>query len=529
MSPTATTGLTGDLLVGAGAYRGTHGEIAAVDPRTGRNLEPSYGLGGPEDVRRAAELAEAAFDTYRETTPTVRAGFLTAIADGLDALGAELIARVTAETGIPAARVTGELARTTNQLRLFADVVRDGGWLGARIDPALPQRTPLPRPDIRRRLVPLGPVAVFSASNFPLAFSVAGGDTASALAAGAPVIVKAHSSHPGTSELVGRVIQRTVADHGLPEGVFSLLFGAGREVGIALVTDPRIRAVGFTGSRGGGLALVAAAQARPEPIPVYAEMSSVNPVIVLPAALRRRGAEIGRELVASMTVGQGQLCTSPGLVFAVNGPGVQEFVEAAAEALRTVPAAPMLSAGIQQAFTEGVDRLRTADGVQTTAIGEPGDGIAAPGQAHLFRTTNTALGHNPALREEVFGASSLIVTVNSAAELRDTVAGLEGQLTLTLHADDADLDTARALLPLLERKAGRIIVNGWPTGVEVGHAMVHGGPFPATSDARTTSVGTVAIERFLRPVAYQNLPAGLLPAGLADANPLGLPRRVDGR
>lgn len=499
--------LTGSLLIGADAVHGKHGEFTGVDPATGAPLEPNYGLGGVEDVQRACELAEAAFDTYRETSPETRAGFLSAIADGVDALGDDLVARVTAETGIPAARATGELARTTGQLRLFATVLRDGDWQGQRIDIALPERKPLPRPDLRRRLIPVGPVVVFSAGNFPLAFSVAGGDTASALAAGAPVIVKAHSAHPGVSEMVGRVIQRAVADAGLPEGVFSLIFGSGREAGIALVTDPRVKAVGFTGSRSGGLALVAAAQARPEPIPVYAEMSSINPVIVLPHALAARGAEIGAGLLGSMSIGQGQLCTSPGLVFALNGPGVEDFVAAAAAALRDVPAAPMLSATIQRAFSEGVEKLRKSDGVEEVSSGH----------AHVFRTTNAEFAENPALQKEVFGASSLIVTVDTLDDLRDTLATLEGQLTMTLHLDDADHAAARDLLPLLERKAGRIIVNGWPTGVEVCAAMVHGGPFPATSDSRTTSVGTAAIERFLRPVAYQNMPFDLLPVGLADA------------
>jgi alpha-ketoglutaric semialdehyde dehydrogenase len=522
------TPLTGNLLIGGTEYRGRAGEIRGVNPRTGLDLEPSYGLGDETDVARATELAEAAFDRYRSTTPEQRARFLETIADRITEAGDAILERVQLETGIPPARVNGELARTTNQLRLFATVLRDGDWLGVRIDPTLPDRTPLPRPDIRQRRIPVGPVAVFAASNFPLAFSVAGGDTAAALAAGAPVVVKAHSAHPGTSELVGRAVQAAVRDCGLPEGVFSLLYGTGTGLGTALVTDPRIRAVGFTGSRSGGLALVAAAAARPEPIPVYAEMSSINPVVILPGALRHRPAELGRGLIGSMTIGAGQLCTSPGLVFLIEGDGLDEFVTAAATALRDTPAAPMLSTGIQQAFTAGVQALSEAADVEIAATGGTDSTIAAPGQAHLFRTSNDALRTNPALQAEVFGSASLIVTAKSLADLKDTLADLEGQLTMTVQADEEDFPAAAALLPLLERKAGRIVFNGWPTGVEVSHAMVHGGPFPATSDVRTTSVGTAAIERFLRPVAYQNLPAALLPLGLDDANRLDLPRSIDG-
>jgi 2,5-dioxopentanoate dehydrogenase len=523
-----TATLTGNLLIGATEYRGTAGEVCGVDPRTGQDLKPSYGLGKEADVARAAELAEAAFDSYRSTSPADRSAFLQTIADRITAVGDEILEQVQLETGLPQGRVVGELARTTNQLRLFAKILLDGDWLDARIDPALPDRTPMPRPDIRQRRIPLGPVAVFAASNFPLAFSVAGGDTASALAAGAPVVVKAHSAHPGTSELVGRAIQTAVRDCGLHEGVFSLLFGSGPGLGTALVTDPRIRAVGFTGSRSGGLALVAAAAARPEPIPVYAEMSSINPVVILPGALRSRAIELGQGLIGSMTTGTGQLCTSPGLVFTIEGEGLAEFVAAASAALREIPAAPMLSPGIGQAFVTGVQALTKAPEVETLAAGGTDNEIATPGQAHLFRTSNEALRTNPVLQEEVFGASSLIVSVQSLDELKETLAGLEGQLTMTVQADDDDLASAAELLPLLERKAGRILFNGWPTGVEVGYAMVHGGPFPATSDVRTTSVGAAAIERFLRPVAYQNLPPALHPAGLDDANQLGLPRRIDG-
>ena len=528
MSSPVTGTLTGNLLIGADEYRGSAGSVSGVDPRTGLDLEPSYGLGDETDVARAAGLAELAFDSYRSTTPEQRARFLETIADRITAVGDEIIERVQRETGLPAARVTGELARTTNQLRLFATVLRDGEWLDARIDPARPDRAPLPRSDLRQRRIPLGPVAVFAASNFPLAFSVAGGDTASALAAGAPVVVKAHSAHPGTSELVGRAIRSAVADCGLPEGVFSLLYGSGRGLGTALVSDPRIKAIGFTGSRSGGLALVAAAAARPEPIPVYAEMSSINPVVILPGALRNRAVELGQGLVTSVTTGTGQLCTSPGLVFVIEGDGLPEFVAAATAALQGTPAAPMLSAGIGAAFASGVRALTAAAEVETLATGTGDSSIAVPGQAHLFRTSTDALRTNPVLQEEVFGASTLIVGAKSLDELKQTLAGLEGQLTVTVQADEEDVSAAGELLPLLERKAGRILFNGWPTGVEVGHAMVHGGPFPATSDVRTTSVGTAAIERFLRPVSYQNLPVALQPLGLDDANRLGLPRRVDG-
>ncbi|MCW6006232.1 aldehyde dehydrogenase (NADP(+)) [Micromonospora sp. CPCC 205371] len=523
------TVLTGAMLIGGSEVRGGKGEVRAVDPRTGQALEPVYGLGGADEVDHAAELAWAAFAGYRDTDLQRRAAFLDTIAANVEALGDVLVDRVVAETGLPRARVESERARTCAQLRLFAEVVREGSWLGVRVDPARPERTPLPRPDIRQRRIPLGPVAVFGASNFPLAFSVAGGDTASALAAGAPVIVKAHSAHPGTSELVGRAVQAAVRQHGLPEGTFSLLFGDGPGLGTDLVTHPLVRAVGFTGSRTGGLALVAAAAARPRPIPVYAEMSSVNPVFVLPAALAARGPALGAALIGSVTTGVGQLCTSPGLIFVPEGEGFTEFLDAAAAAVRAFPAAPMLTAGIHAAFTAGVQRLSTADGVTMAARGDDDDAIASAGRAGLFVTDGAAFLENPALHEEVFGAVALVVRVASDDQLGEIVERLEGQLTATVHAAPGDRERARRLLPSLELIAGRIVFNGWPTGVEVGHAMVHGGPFPATSDSRTTSVGTLAIERFLRPVSYQDVPADLLPQALADDNPLGLWRRVDGR
>ena len=519
--------LTGELLIGGESRMGTNGEIRGVDPATGQTLEPAFGGATRADVDQAAALAAEAFGPYRSLPYETRATFLEAIAEHIEALGDDLIVRVMAETGLPRPRLEGERARTTGQLRLFASVLRDGGFLEARIDPAQPDRKPLPRPDLRLRNVPLGPVAVFGASNFPLAFSVAGGDTASALAAGCPVIVKAHPAHPGTSELVGRAIQAAVASVGLPPGVFSMIHDSGYEVSQALVADPRVKAAGFTGSRRGGLALAAIAQGRPEPIPFYAEMSSINPVILLPAALKARGAAIAPDFVAALTLGAGQFCTNPGLVLAIDGPELDVFVEAAGKAVQASPAAVMLTPGICKAFAHGVAALTEAPEVTTVARGQPGQGHT--GQAALFSVGAADFLANPHLHEEVFGAASVVVRCADQAELAQVIDALEGQLTIALHMNEADHALAAALLPDLELKAGRILVNGFGTGVEVAHAMVHGGPFPATSDAKATSVGTLAIARFLRPVSYQNLPEALLPAELKTDNPLGIARRVDGK
>jgi NADP-dependent aldehyde dehydrogenase len=412
-------------------------------------------------------------------------------------------------------------------LRLFATVVRQGDWIDATIDPAMPDRAPLPRPDLRRMNVPVGPVAVFGASNFPLAFSVAGGDTASALAAGCPVVVKGHPSHPGTGELVARAIRRAVVASGLHPGVFSYLPGETNALGGALVGDPRIKAVGFTGSRGGGLALVRIAAGRSEPIPVYAEMSSINPVVLMPAALAARGTALAQAYVQSLTMGAGQFCTNPGLVIAIDGPDLDAFVAAAGEALTGSAATTMLSPSIHASFDRGVATLAAHEAVETIARGQASSG---PNQAvgALFQTSAAQFLSDRALGEEVFGSSSLLVRCQDLAELTQVIASLEGQLTATLQLDDADVEAARTLLPVLADRVGRILANGWPTGVEVAHAMVHGGPFPATSDGRTTSVGTLAIHRFLRPVAFQNLPAALLPSALAQDNPWHVARRVDG-
>jgi len=523
------TTLTGDMLIGFSSVRGSAGSQRAFNPAAHAEIpEPVFGMGGANEVEQAATLAEQAFDTYRTLPLKARAAFLEAIADNILNLGDTLIERAHAETGLPVARLQGERGRTVGQLRLFAQVVRDGHFLNAAIDPAQPARTPLPRADLRLMKIPLGPVAVFGASNFPLAFSVAGGDTASALAAGAPVIVKAHSAHLGTCELVGRAITQAVKDQGLPEGVFSLLYGAGRTLGEALVAHPAIKAVGFTGSRQGGLALLRIAQSRPEPIPVYAEMSSINPVFLLPAALASRAQTLATGFADSLTLGAGQFCTNPGLVLAVEGSDLERFVQAASAALAEKAAQTMLTPGIHAAYQDATAQVDGAAGVQTIVQGQSADAQPNAAQARLYVTDAQRLLSTPQLLAEMFGPAAIVVRARDWSELLQVAKHLEGQLTATLQLDEADHAAAQQLLPILERKAGRILANGFPTGVEVCHAMVHGGPFPSTSNAMFTSVGATAIDRFLRPVCYQDLPEALRPAAIQDANPLGLRRKVDG-
>ncbi len=472
----------------------------------------------PADLAAACAAAAAAFPLYAALAPAARAAFLEKIADELLALGDPLLETAGRETNLPRARLEGERARTCGQLRLFAALVREGSWVDARIDPALPDRKPLPRPDLRRMLRPLGPVAVFGASNFPLAFSVAGGDTASALAAGNPVVVKAHPAHPATSALAGAAVTRAVAACGLPAGTFALVHGAGPDVGLALVRAPEIAAVGFTGSQRAGRALFDAAAARPSPIPVFAEMSSANPVFVLPGALRERGAALAEGLAGSFTLGVGQFCTKPGLVVGVASPEWDAFGAALAARARAVPAAPMLHPGIAENFARGVAAVSAVEWL-----------AGAPGPAYVARTDAATFLATPALAHEVFGPFTLLITARDAAELRSLAAALEGQLTATLHGTPEDLAAAADLAALLAHKAGRVLCNGFPTGVEVAPAMQHGGPYPATTDTRFTSVGTAAIFRFARPVCYQNFPDALLPAALQNANPLGLLRLVDGQ
>lgn len=519
--PTGHMLLAGEPMFGGGAT------IRATNPATGDELDPAFGHGGPADVDRACAAADEAFGAYRAAERTTRAALLERIADNIEAIGDVLIERAHAETGLPIGRLTGERGRTTGQLRMFATLLRSGDDEIPRIDPAQPDRQP-PRVDLRQRSVPLGPVAVFGASNFPLAFSVAGGDTASALAAGCPVVVKAHDAHPGTSELVARAATDAVAELGLPAGTFSMLFGSGPELGVQLVTDPRVRAAGFTGSRTAGLALVTAAQTRPQPIPVYAEMSSINPVCLLPGALAERPAELARGYVGSLTSSAGQFCTNPGLVLAVDGPQLRTFLDTAAAEVAASDPSTMLTPDIARSYDKGVAEFAAHPDVEVLARGPETD-LPNRCRPALLATDAAGFLADSGLQREVFGASSLVVRCRDTAQLRQVADSLEGQLTATVHAAPADHGAASQLLPILELRAGRILFDGWPTGVEVGHAMVHGGPFPATSDSRTTSVGTAAIDRFRRPVAYQDVPAELLPAAVtAGNNPDGLLRRIDG-
>lgn len=522
--------LNGHSLIAGQPVPGAGKTAFGFNPATNEQLKPAYTLITEDQLKAATTAAAEAFPSFSTLDPETHAAFLDAIADNIDALGEELIIRAGQETGLPATRLQGERARTTGQLRLFATVVRQGDFRGVRIDPAIPDRTPLPRADIRQRQIPLGPVAVFGASNFPLAFSTAGGDTASALAAGCPVVFKAHNAHPGTGELVAQAVVKAVKDAGLHPGVFSLVYGPGASIGQALVSDPAIKAVGFTGSRAAGIALMHTAAARPEPIPVYAEMSSLNPVFVFPGALTGSAADIdalAQQYVTAVTGSSGQLCTSPGLLFAPAGEAGDKLAAAVARAVSGCAGQTMLTAGIAGSRNAGAQALGAATGVDLVGTGTPGPTENAPAPA-IFGTEINTFVSNHVLREEIFGAASLVIRYSTTEELLEAINRLEGQLTATLQLTEEDYPTAAPLIPALEQKVGRIIVNGWPTGVEVGHAMVHGGPFPATSDSRTTSVGTLAINRFLRPVAYQNLPQELLPTPLQDTNPWHLNRRVDG-
>ncbi len=520
--------LHGGNMIGASVSAEGGATFRATDPSTGRALEPPFHIATEAEIARALELAEESFPSYRSQKPEKIAAFLEAIAAGLDALSEELIARARTETGLPEARLTGERARTTGQLRMFAALAREGSWVDARIDRGDASRAPAPKPDLRRMLVPIGPVVVFSASNFPLAFSICGGDTASALATGNPVVTKAHRGHPGTSELMARAVQEAVRTCGMPAGVFSMVQGTSTS-GIALVRHPLARAVGFTGSQEGGRALFDEAAARPTPIPVFAEMGSLNPFFVLPGALKIRGTEIAQSLAKSATLGVGQFCTKPGLALGLHGAELDGFISALGEAFTATPSGTMLHAGIAERYRSGLAGRRATPNLRVAGESVSPGAAAASGPAAVFTTdANTFLG-NTKLHEELFGPATLVVASDSREGLEEIARTLEGQLTVTIHATPEDVKEFAGLIDILREKAGRLVFGGVPTGVEVGNAMQHGGPYPATTDSRFTSVGTAAIYRFVRPVCYQDFPAAWLPPELQDANPRGIWRLIDGK
>jgi NADP-dependent aldehyde dehydrogenase len=502
--------------------------FSGVNPATSEALPPAFYEATDNEVNAALELADKAFERLRVLPAEKVALFLEAIAEEIVALGDELIKRAQAETALPQARLEGERGRTVGQLKMFAELIREGSWVDARIDRSILDRKPLPKPDLRRKLVAIGPVVVFAASNFPLAFSVAGGDTASALAAGNPVIVKAHPAHPGTSELVGRAILKAAERTHTPDGVFSLLHGAGHRLGEMLVKHPLTKAVGFTGSLAAGRALFNLAAARPEPIPVYAEMGSTNPVFVLPGALKKSASALAESLLQSVTLGVGQFCTNPGLVFGIADDSWRAFVEHSGKAANNNVPGTMLYAGISQRFNQGAERFRAISGVRETGKSAT---PAKPGQAPAIalETSAQVFLQNDALHEELFGPATLLVSCSSAAELENIARNLPGQLTATIQGTEEDLQNHRGLVAILEQKVGRLIFNGFPTGVEVCPSMHHGGPYPATTDARTTSVGTAAIARFARPVCFQNFPDAALPVELQNKNERGIWRLVDGQ
>jgi len=521
------TKLTGRSLIGFQEGAGSDDLLYASDPTTGQRLQPGFLPATAEEVNRAVEISADAFRTYSRTSGRERGKFLRTIAAEIEAVAGDIVERAAQETALPVARLQGETARTCNQLRLFAQVAEEGSWANARIDHAEPERKPLPKPDIRSLMRPLGPVVVFGASNFPLAFSVAGGDTASALAGGNTVIVKAHAAHPGTSEIVGRALLKSVRECGLPEGVFSLLFGHGSQIGTALMKHPLVRAGGFTGSRSAGRALMDIAASRPEPVPFYAEMSSTNPVFILPGALRERAETIASGLHASFTLGAGQFCTKPGIVFLAKGSDADKFAGKLGELVAGSSPFHLLTGAIHSSYDAAIAK-RKADSAVTVLAEKQSSGTAGfcAHPAVFEADAGSFIGAN--LEEEIFGPTTLLVRHSNRDQVLEIARSLEGHLTATIHATEQDLTDYADLIAILETKVGRLVFNGFPTGVEVTHAMVHGGPYPSTSDGRSTSVGTQAIFRFTRLVCYQGFPDRALPDELKEANPLGIWRMVDG-
>jgi NADP-dependent aldehyde dehydrogenase len=488
-------------------------KVVSIDPRTGAEVEQVAAETAPDEVSRLCVAAAAAASTLEALGREGRAALLDSVAAELESDGDRIIAMADRESALGTGRLTGELARTTFQLRFMADVIRDGAYLDATIDHADPQAAPAPRPDLRRMRVPLGPVGVFGASNFPLAFSVPGGDTASALAAGCPVVVKAHPAHPATSRACAEAIQRGLAD--APAGTFALVYGD--DAGRGLVTDPHVQAIGFTGSQRGGRALHDLAASRPDPIPFYGELGSLNPLIVTPGAAAARAEQIGRGAAESFTLGNGQFCTKPGLLFVPRGEAGERLIDALVAHAATLPIGPLLTSGIRTAFDAGVER----------AAGSPDVTVLARGDAGIVRVPADRL--TEPLLEEVFGPFAVVADYADDEDLAAALAWLRPALTATLHAEDDEEEITRPLVDMLLRRSGRLVWNGYPTGVAVAWAMTHGGPYPSSTSAEHTSVGAAAIQRWLRPVTYQSVPEPLLPAELRDGNPLGIPRRVDGR
>lgn len=530
-------GLTGQSIIGYRRGQTNGKPFRAFDPAAGEEVPPAFYSATQPEADEAAQLAAASFQSYRQRTGRERGAFLRCVASHLEGLGEAIVERATRETALPPGRIRAEQARTANQLRFFAGMIEEGSWVDARIDRGDPARQPVPKPDVRSMLEPLGPVAVFGASNFPLAFSVAGGDTASALAAGNPVIALAHYSHPGTAELAGMAIRDAASEQGLPGGVFSLLFDSTQAVGKALVEHLAVKAVGFTGSRVGGTSLAKLAASRSEPIPFYGEMSSVNPVFVLPSALGSRAATLAKGLHASVTLGVGQFCTNPGVVVTMGHS--EAFTSQLAALLNPTVAEPMLNRHIAAAYHRAVSERSSHPQVKSWDA-QPESGRMPPADAQgqadfcrarasLFETDAKSFMTHPELHAEIFGPSTLLVRATTREDLLNVARHMEGNLTATVHGTEEDLQEFADLVAILETKVGRIVFNGYPTGVEVCNAMVHGGAYPSTSDGRSTSVGGRAILRFVRPVAYQDFPESALPPELRNGNPLGIWRQVDGK
>jgi NADP-dependent aldehyde dehydrogenase len=501
-------------------------KIRTVNPATGGKLEGDFVVATHEELENAVEKAWNAWKIYKLTSGKKKAAFLRTIATEIENLGDILVERVMAESGLPEGRVRGERGRTCNQLRLFADLVEEGSWVNATIETAMPDRQPIPRADIRNMLQAVGPVAVFGASNFPLAFSTAGGDTASALASGCPVIVKAHSSHLGTNALISEAIMKAAKSCEMPDGVFSSLQDSGIAIGTALVKHPKIKSVAFTGSLRGGMALHKAAMEREEPIPVFAEMGSTNPMFLLPQKIKAESSNLATQLANSVNLGAGQFCTNPGLLVLVEDENTGEFIEHLRNAFQELTPLTMLNEGIFKNFEKGKNHCLNTEGVLSECTHSASENCKGyPAVASVDAQTFMA---KEALQEEVFGPFTLVIKCKNKVEMEAVANNLKGQLTATMMHTSNEISEWKNLFNILQEKVGRVIFNGVPTGVEVCHSMQHGGPFPATTDGRFTSVGTGAIKRFVRPIAFQNCPDELLPEELKEENPLNIWRMVDG-